>query len=83
MKNVKYINDKLVQQKLEETGHVIEGLKLPEVFSIFGNIMMEIVANADEQGFDVRDVTCDFLDHLKTNVRNSISLEGQVVEMIN
>lgn len=58
-KNV--INQKRVDEKSYEIGEILDGLTMPEVFSIIGTVIIAVVTNACSQGIDVRSTVCGWL----------------------
>ena len=69
MKNVnKETGNSLVDEKVVKIGKELEGLKMVDVLSILGMIVVEIVNDAIGQGYDLRRLISEWLKMLADNV---------------
>ena len=70
MKNKVNINvdQKLVDEKFLKIGRELEGVRIMEVLSILGLVVVQLVQNAVSQGYDIRGVVMDWLKMLMKNV---------------
>lgn len=64
------IDTKMVEEKAREIGVILDGIKLPELFAILGNVIMECIFSAVNQGYDIRGLVSDWLDMLSSNVED-------------
>jgi hypothetical protein len=69
MKNVnKETGESLVDEKVVRIGKELEGLKIVDVFSILGVIVVELVHDAIGHGYDLRRLISEWLKMLADNV---------------
>ena len=57
-----------IDKKSYEIGEILDGLTIPEVFSIIGTVIIAVVTNACSQGIDVRSTVCRWLRMLCKHV---------------
>ena len=57
-----------IDKKSYEIGEILDGLTIPEVFSIIGTVIIAVVTNAYSQGIDVRSTVCRWLRMLCKHV---------------
>ena len=57
-----------IDKKSYEIGEILDGLTIPEVFSIIGTVIIAVVTNACSQGIDVRSTVCGWLRMLCKHV---------------
>ena len=62
------VDQKLVDEKFQVIGRELEGVRIMEVLSIIGLIVVEIVQNAVSQGYDIRGMVKEWLKMLMKNV---------------
>lgn len=69
MKDVnKETGNSLVDEKVVKIGKELEGLKMVDVLSILGMIIVELVHDAIGQGYDLRGLVSEWLKMLADNV---------------
>lgn len=68
----KNVDREMVEEKGRQIGEVIDGCSLQEVFYILGFVLVEVVMNARDQGFDVKEVVADWL---KTLIQSIMSID--------
>ena len=65
------IDVNLIDKKVHEIGNVIEGLRLPEIMSILGTVIIEVEYNAAVQKVDATPVLIQWLEQIGTEVCNA------------
>lgn len=58
------IDQEMVSKKAKKVGEIIDNVTLPNVLSILGAVIVEIIINAKGQGYDIVDVVDNWLKHL-------------------
>ena len=65
------VDQKIVEQKAEEIGHLLDGMSLPEVFGVLGTVIAKLYASAQCQtDINVKSVIISWLDQVKTFVKS-------------
>ena len=62
------VDQKLVDEKFLKIGMELEGVRIMEVLSIIGLVVVQIVQNAVSQGYDIRGLVSDWLNMMAQNV---------------
>jgi hypothetical protein len=70
-----YTVDKdVINEKAFKIGNLLNGMRIPDVLGVLGMVLIEIVLNADRQGYDIRDV---FVRWLKMMAKNIATMDSE------
>ena len=63
-----------INEKAFKIGNLLNGMRIPDVLGVIGMVLIEIVLNADRQGYDIRDV---FVRWLKMMAKNIATMDSE------
>ena len=63
------IDHNMVNSKARQIGSILDGMNVPTVFCIIGTVVIELILNAKEQGYNIEHIVADWLLALIRNIR--------------
>jgi len=63
-----------INEKAFKIGNLLNGMRIPDVLGVIGMVLIEIVLNADSQGYDIRDV---FVRWMKMMAKNIATMDSE------
>lgn len=76
------IDEKLVNEKVDEISHIIDGMRVPELLATFGSVIVRTVACISEESSGIDRIVAVWLKNLSEQVmhlNDIIQEDGDVV----
>jgi hypothetical protein len=76
------IDQEIVETKVKEIGKLVNGMRIPELLAVFGNLIVDMVTCVDKDGVGFDKITRGWLLNLADQVvhlKDDTEEEGQVV----
>ena len=68
------VDNEGINEKAFKIDNLLNGMRIPDVLGVLGVVLIEIVLNADRQGYDIRDV---FVRWLKMMAKNIATMDSE------
>lgn len=62
------VDNEGINEKAFKIDNLLNGMRIPDVLGVLGVVLIEIVLNADRQGYDIRDVLVRWLKMMAKNI---------------